>query len=127
MPALWAAPGQPALREVSEAADRFNIDLSRHRSIRVSRTLLASYDLIVVMQASQKEALLTEFPELDDHIYLFSNVVERRTYDISDAVGSEREMLELVSELDTLIGRGLESFCVLATSLHNASRIPENG
>ena len=124
---LWATSGQPALGEVAEAAGRFNIDLSHHRSTRVSRALLASHDLIVVMQSSQREALLTEFPELDDHIYLFSNVVERRTYDISDAVGSAREMLELISELDTLIGRGLESFCVLAASLHNARHIAENG
>ena len=119
---IWAAPGQPALPQVSEAAQRLNIDLSSHRSIRVSRKLLARYDLILVMQASQKEALLTEYPELEERVYLFSHVVERRTYDIPDAVDSEEEALELVAELASLIRRGLESICVLATYLHNSKR-----
>jgi protein-tyrosine-phosphatase len=119
---IWAAPGQPVLPQVSEAAQRFNIDLSRHRAVRVSRKLLARYDLILVMQASQKEALLTEYPELEERVYLFSHVVERRTYDIPDAASSEEEALELATELESLIRRGLESICVLATSLHNSKR-----
>jgi len=119
---IWADRGQPALPQVSDAAQRSNLDLSRHRSARVSEKLLAQYDLILVMQASQKEALLTEYPHLHERIYLFSNVVERRTYDITDSVGSERETAQLLSELDWLIQRGLESICILATSLHNTRR-----
>ena len=119
---IWAAPGQPVMPHVCEAAQRFHIDLSSHRSVRVSRKLLARYDLILAMQAGQKEALLTEYPELGERVYLFSHVVERRTYDIPDAAGSEDEVLELAMELDALIQHGLESICVLATSLHNAKR-----
>ena len=116
---LRATPGQPALREVAAAAERFGLDLSAHRSARVDRDLLSEYDLILVMQAGQKEALLTEFPDLYDHVYLLSAVTERRSYDIPDALGSEPEMLEVVSELNSLIQRGLESMCVLATYLRN--------
>jgi protein-tyrosine phosphatase len=118
----WAAPGQPVIPEVALIAPRFNLDLSNHRSTRVSRKLLASYDLVIVMQASQKEALLTEYPELQEHIHLLSNVAERRSYDITDAIGSERELMEVVSELDSLLRRGLESICVMATYLHNSRR-----
>jgi protein-tyrosine-phosphatase len=119
---IWAAPGQPALSQVCDAAQQFNIDLSSHLSTRVSRKLLSSYDLILVMQASQKEALLTEYPELHERVYLLSHVVERRTYDIPDAADSEGETLELVSELGSLIQRGFESICILATYLHNSRR-----
>jgi protein-tyrosine-phosphatase len=120
---IWAAPGQPVLPQISGAAQRFSIDLSSHRSVRVSRKLLARYDLILVMQSSQREALLTEYPDLEERVYLFSQVVERRTYDIPDAAGSEEEALELIAELESLIRRGLESICVLATYLHNSKRM----
>ncbi len=102
------------------AAQRFGIDVSDHRSKRVSGSLLSKYDLILVMQAGQKEALVSEFPHLKEHIYLLSVVVERRTYDIPDALGSEHESAEVIAELDSLIRLGLESICVLATYLNNS-------
>lgn len=116
---LWAEPGYPVLPLVAEAAQGFGLDLSGHRSVRVSRPLLAEYDLLLVMQAGQKEALLSEFPELEDRVYLLSEVTERRSYDIPDALGSQQEALEVVTELGSLIRRGTESICVLATYLYN--------
>lgn len=115
----WATPGQPVLPSVAAAAPKLDVDLSGHRSARVSRRLLSEYDLVLVMQASQKEALLTEFPELEEHIYLFSEVVERRTYDIPDSQESEDGILEVGAELKDLIHRGLDYICVLATYLNN--------
>ena len=121
----WATPGQPVLQTVSGAAQGFGIDLSGHRSARVSRRLLSEHDLILVMQASQKEALLSEFPELEEHIYLFSYVVERGSYDIPDLSGSEQGVQEIGVELDALIRRGLNYICVLATYLHNTRQRSE--
>lgn len=115
----WATPGQPVLPGVFEAAQGFGIELSNHRSTRVSRQLLSEYDLILVMQASQKEALVSEFPELRERVYLFSDVVERRSYDIPDAPGTEQRAQEIGAELNTLIRRGLDYICVLATYLNN--------
>ena len=115
----WATPGQPVLQTVFGAAQGFGIDLSGHRSARVSGRLLSEHDLILVMQASQKEALLTEFPELEERVYLFSDVVERRSYDIPDSPKSEQGVQEIGAELHALIRRGLNYICVLATYLHN--------
>jgi len=115
----WATPGQPVLPGVSEAAQGFGIDLSGHRSARVSRRLLSEHDLILVMQASQKEALVSEFPELEERVYLLSDVVERRSYDIPDSPGSEQGVQEIGAELNALIRRGLNYICVLATFLNN--------
>jgi len=123
----WASPGQPVLPGVSEAAQGFGIDLSAHRSARVSRRLLSEYDLVLVMQASQREALLTEFPELGERVYLFSEVVERRSYDIPDVPGSEEGVREIAAELEALIRRGLKYICVLATYLHNTRQRSELG
>ena len=115
----WAMPGEPAIPKVASAAQPFGIDLSAHSSRRVSRRLLSQYDLILVMQASHREALLTEFPHLEEHLYLLSDVVERRSYDIPDSLGSEEGILEVIKELHTLLQRGWNYICVLATYLYN--------
>ena len=115
----WAARGQPVLPEVAQAARHLGLDLAGHRSERVSRELLSKYDLILVMQASQKEALVSEFPFLEEYVYLFSHVVERGSYDIPDTFRSEREVMEVAAEMDELIRRGLRYIAVLANALHN--------
>ena len=115
----WAEPGQPALPAVLLAARHLGIDLSQHRAHRVSYRMLADHDLILVMQSSHKEALQSEFPDLSERIYLFSNVVERGSYDIPDSYRSEQEVMEIGLELDELIRRGRDRICVLATALFN--------
>ena len=115
----WATPGQPVLAAVDLVAGHLGLDLSNHRSQCVSRELLAEYDLILTMQSSQKEALEAEFPAFGDWIYLFSNVIERGSYDIPDLHGSEQEAMEVGLKLNELIRRGRERICVLAGALHN--------
>ena len=115
----WAMPGEPVLPDVLEAAKQIGIDLSRHRSQRVNGSLLSEYDLIVVMQESHKEALQSEFPDLEEHIYLFSRVVDLGSYDILDAYGSFQEVLGVTAGMNELIRRNLRYLCVLAISLHN--------
>lgn len=116
----WATPGQPVLPHVSRVAHGFGLDLSEHRSVRLNQKLMAGYDLILVMQASQREALWSEFPAQQEHIYLLSDVVERRSYDIPDSTQSEQSILEVGDELHELIRRGRDYICVLATYLYNA-------
>lgn len=123
---LWAMSGQPALEGVAGAARKMGMDLSEHRSARVSGDLLSAYDLILVMEASQREALLSEFPGLDQRIYLLSSVVERRSYDIPDLPESDAGILEVGLELNELVRRGLESICILATYLNNTCRQSEH-
>lgn len=115
---MWAEPGLPALERVRSIAGRYGLDLSGHRSKRVDRRQLAGHDLVLVMQASQQEALQAEFPEFRDAIHLFSRVVEGRTYDIPDPSGHREGVSEIAAELDDLIRCGLEPICELAESLH---------
>lgn len=115
----WAMPGQPALPGVLAIARDLGLDLSRHQAARLDEHMLTIYDLILVMQASQKEALQSEFPTLYEHIYLLSHVLERRTYDFPDISACEGELAEVSADLNALLRRGLDSICVLATYLHN--------
>ena len=114
----WAIPRQPTIPRVLSIARRFGIDLSEHSSMIVSRRLLSEYDLILVMQASHREALLTEFPELTERIYLLSDVVEHHSYDIPDSLESEAGVLEVLTELQDLLRRGQDSICALAAYLY---------
>ena len=115
----WAEPGQPVIPAVFAVAQKFGLDLTRHRATRVSGPLLSEYDIILVMQSGQKEALQSEFPSLYDRIYLLSNVVERRSYDIPDSSDSAQQVAEVGTELYELIRRGWRNICVLTTASYN--------
>jgi protein-tyrosine phosphatase len=115
----WASPGQPPLPSVLAVARDLGLDLACHRAARLNEGMLTAYDLILVMQASQKEALQSEFPVLYEHIYLLSHVLERRSYDFPDVSSSEQEVAQVGADLNTLIRHGLDNICVLATYLHN--------
>jgi len=115
----WATPGQPVIPSVLAAARELGLDLSGHRAARLDEGMLTAYDLILVMQASQVEALRSEFPALNEHIYLLSHVLELRSYDFPDLSGSEQEVAEVSADLNALLRRGLDGVCILATYLHN--------
>jgi protein-tyrosine phosphatase len=115
----WAEAGLPVILDIPNTIQKFGIDLSEHRSVSVSGQLLSDYDLILVMEAGHKEALLSEFPKLQNRVHLLSEVVEHRSYDIPDAMDSEQDALEVVAELKTLIQDGCASICALATSLNH--------
>jgi protein-tyrosine-phosphatase len=115
----WATPGQPVLPYVSEVAPGYELDLDAHRSTRVSRSLLRGYDLALVMQSSHKEALQSEFPDLQEHIYLLSEVVDQRAYDIPDLCSSLQGVQQVAADLDELLQRGQPAISILAGYLHN--------
>jgi protein-tyrosine-phosphatase len=104
---------------VLEAARALGLDLSGHRAARLDGAMLQAYDLVLVMQAGQLEALRSEFPDLNEHIYLLSHVLERRTYDFPDLSACGQEVGEVSADLNVLLRHGLDNICVLATYLHN--------
>jgi len=113
----WATPGQPVIRAVSIAAQKFGVDLANHRSVSVSRQLLSKNDLILVMQAGQKEALQSEFSFLYERIYLLTTVAGLGSYDIPDSFASEQDVVEISNELYTIIQGGWRQICDLAVAL----------
>jgi protein-tyrosine phosphatase len=116
---LFAAPQQPVLPDVLEAAWQFGIDLEQHRSQRVDDLDLAAYDLVLVMEESHRAALRERHPGLQDRIYLFSQVVDYDAYDIPDTYQSPQGVMGVAAVMNDLIRRRLSYICVLATALHN--------
>lgn len=115
----WASPGLPVLPEVSLIARKYNIDLARHRSRLVTGTILSAHDLTLVMEAGHKEALQNEFPSSSDRIYLLSQAVEGRIYDIPDLIDSFESILEVSANLYELIKTGFGNICSLAIRLRD--------
>lgn len=113
----WASPGLPVLLRVSKVAQTYGLDLSPHRSIKIDEPMLSTSDLVLVMEASHKEALHNEFPSYSEHIHLFSQVVTGRFFDIPDLVGDAQEVEKVSADLERLIRLGLDNICKLAISL----------
>lgn len=120
----WTIPGLPVLPEVSLIARKYDLDLTRHRSKPVTGALLAAHNLILVMEAGHREALQHEFPSNSERIYLLSQAVEGRTYDIPDLIDSFDSMMEVSRNLYDLIQNGVENICSLAIRLQG--ELPEN-
>ena len=115
----WARDGEPVLRDVLEAGKQLGVDLSAHRATMANKGLLSRYDLVLVMQESHRGLLCREYPELREHIYLLSLVVDQNPYDFQDTHRFLREVLKVGKAMDTLIQRNMHYICVLAMALHN--------
>lgn len=84
----------PAPLAVKVMAER-GIDISSHRSHRLTPREMEDADLVVVMTKGQKEMLRLEFPQERGKIYLLSELAGGN-YDIEDPYGTES--LELYQE-----------------------------
>lgn len=113
----WTVPGWPILPEVSLIARKYDLDLARHRSKPVTEALLAAQDLVLVMESGHWEALQNEFPAHSGRIYLLSQAVEDRTYDIPDLIDSVESMMEIGINLYDLLQNGYGNICSLAFRL----------
>ena len=113
----WTSPGLPVLPEVAVIARQYNLDLTQHRSKEVTEKLLSKYDLILVMDAGHKEALVHEFREQSKNIYLLTEVAEGRAYNIPDAIQSFDSMMAVGGDLYRLINTGIDNICNKAAQL----------
>jgi protein-tyrosine-phosphatase len=116
----WAQPGLPPEAVALKDARNRGLDIKDHRSRQVNANILSTSNLILVMEAGQKEALQVEFPKESKKIYLLSEVAEGIQYDIPDPFGPDGGThQEIANELYELIKRGFENICGLANEGQN--------
>ena len=110
----WAPEGSPASEHGVTVMAQRGIDISQHRARRVSRELLAQFDLILTMERGQAEALVVEFPEFAERIYMLSEMVGE-DWDLFDPIGEPVEAyLAAADALEEVLDRGLERILELA-------------
>ncbi len=117
----WTDAGLPAAREAAQAARQIGISLDDHASCLVNGALLSGYDLILVMEVGQKEALEYEFPAVKNKVFLLSEVVDGLQYDIPDPSSTvESSPQEIANEVCHLVWKGFCSICSQADRLARA-------
>lgn len=86
---MQAEPDNPALRESVEAAAKFGVDISQHRSRPLTKELLDAADYVLVMEASHLRSLRFISPTASMKTALLKSFIEKnpKKQDISDPVG----------------------------------------
>src|SRR5262245_44079969 len=81
----WTKAGLTAPTITLRVAEQLGLpSLDQHRTPQLDQNLLKRSDLILVMEANHKEALISEFPTFSEHIYLLPELVDGISYDIPD-------------------------------------------
>jgi protein-tyrosine-phosphatase len=106
----WAGEGDPVTPMALAVMRERGLDVSGHRSRRVTGQMLREFDWVLVMEAGHREALLAEFPDLEPHLHLLTSVAGE-PYDISDPVAGTLDTYRATAdELEDLLKRGLPRF-----------------
>jgi protein-tyrosine phosphatase len=110
----WTIPGQRVPADVLKQAATLGMDLKNHLTQQVDQSLLARYDLIIVMEKGHKEALQIEFPTIQERVRLLSEAADQMEYNIEDPANSGSEMSQTFAEMRRLIERAYPKICELA-------------
>lgn len=103
----WGMEGSQASEYSLRLLAERGIDLSGHRARAVTDEMLARASLVLVMTGDHKEAVLADFPDHADKVYLLSEMVGE-SFDIADPIGgSIEDYRETFEEIDDLLTRGL--------------------
>lgn len=111
----WAAEGLPAATGSQLALSSRGLDAQTHRSRRISKDLLAGFDLILTMEKGHKEALQIEFPDLAGRIFLLSEMVDEK-FDVDDPIGGPLAGYEETAEkISKILKEGFDKISRLST------------
>ncbi|TDU80955.1 protein-tyrosine phosphatase [Prosthecobacter fusiformis] len=109
---VGAYSGQPASRYSVTLAKERGLDLTKHKSRAVTVDLVESATHIFAMSRNHVAAILSDYPEADDKIYLISEFAaddSLRGRDLSDPFGGDlSEYRETLEHLEKMLP------CVLA-------------
>lgn len=112
----WAAEGAPANQKTQQVMAELGLDIKDHRSRIITRGMLSSFNLILVMEPGHKESLQIEFPEVASRVYLLSEMVGL-TFTIMDPVGGDiEEYRATAQEIERIMTDGLEKITSLASA-----------
>lgn len=111
---VWALTGASAAPLTVQLLAERQVDLSGHRARQVERSLLSEFQVILVMEKNQREALRLAFPDLAQRIILLSELVGE-SFDIADPIGSGLSEFETTyHEIEIILRGGLPRLRELA-------------
>jgi len=108
----WTSPGAPPLPVAIAAARKIGVSLDGHETQSITPELVSTQDLILVMEAGQKEALQNEFSLFSKRIFLLSEVVQNKAEDIADPVMSDaNSYIDSAKQIKDMIEQGFYRIC----------------
>ncbi len=112
----WATQRRSASEfSVEVVQEREGLDLTRHQSRGITAAMLAESDLVLCMESGHAEALRAEFPDHAAKVFMLSQMVNNRRFNISDPYGGPRDGYEqMVTQVTDLIEKGLPRIIELA-------------
>lgn len=118
----WTEDGLSPIPSNVWILEHLGLDLSMHHSRAVSRELIAQYDLILVMEKSQKEALIIEYPEMSKKIFMLTELSEGPVYDIPDPICEPEETcFDVAQEINRLITNSFQEITLRVLSMRDES------
>ena len=110
----WAKDGNQVPRLSKQLMKLIGHDISRHRSRIVTSDLLQSADLVLTMEINHKEALMAEFVDDADKIFVLTEMVGF-PQDIRDPYGGDKiDYRDAIEEISGHLNTGFEKIVNLA-------------
>jgi protein-tyrosine-phosphatase len=103
----WTISERGLPLEAVKFAEFRGLDLAGHKTKVVSRDMLNDFDLVLVMERGQKEALQIEFPDVKERVYRLSEMLDGATFDIPDPVLFPAKREQVLDDMLILIDRAL--------------------
>ncbi len=114
----WTTDGLPPPPITIQIGHRIGLrGIELHRTRQVDQTQVEESDLIIVMEANHKEALINEFPSIQRKVFLLSEIVNGKVYDIPDPATPMVDADEVANELTQLISHGFDKIIELTKTL----------
>lgn len=117
----WIISSNPIDEKMVIAAAELNILVANHQPIQISQDLLEEYDMIIVMENGQKEAISYEFPSVNYKIFLLTDF-NGPAYNIPDPIGMSISFYrKILSDINEILCVNFNSICNTARKLSNDS------
>jgi protein-tyrosine-phosphatase len=112
---VWAMPGYPVAENTRLLMSEIGVDLSDYVSRPITPELIADFNLILVMERGQKEALKAAFPEYTSRIFLMSEMIGENI-DVIDPIGRPMvDFKETAREIHRVLTQGFDKIKKLAS------------
>ena len=124
----WTTPGLPPIEAAVRTAGALGLDIAGHMSTPISQKDFEEYDLVLVMEAGHKEAILNEFSQSRGRVFLLTEVAANIAYDIPDPMQFEEseESDKIAAEICNLLDVGFENIIRLASNLRQVDEPASN-
>jgi protein-tyrosine phosphatase len=114
---VFAPAGYPAAQNTSAVLKERGYDLSLHRSSQITLDMMQTYNLILTMERSQKEALQIAFPEQARKVYLLTEMIGDNWEVVDPVGGSFSDFEDTAREIEYILTTGNERIFRLASEL----------